>query len=386
MISRRRFSATLLPFLLAGCSSRDVINTAIKAATSGSPEHALSRMAQSKASGWARNPQSLARDLENFRKFMETFLENVEQIWGPQHTVKPQKKVYVKYSDAYKTRAIIDFEKSLVRVETLERTHLHRAIVTTVLSSDDPRAVDLFSAEPVKLGGEPFLYKQVLDQEAKAIRWEWRAKRFGDHIIKTALKSRILTLKDGKKATEYYVEFPLVQRNQATRQTRYSPLVAKYSARYKLDHALVYAIIEVESNFNPYAVSWVPAFGLMQIVPQTAGRDAFEYIHGRPGTPSSTYLFDPQNNIEMGCAYLDILNSRYLSKISNPLSKEYCVISAYNGGAGNVLKSFATNRSRALSIINRASPQAVYDRLQRNMPSESQHYLRKVLKARPKYR
>jgi len=141
----------------------------------------------------------------------------------------------------------------------------------------------------------------------------------------------------------------------------------------------------LESDFNPYAVSWVPAYGLMQIVPTTAGRDAFEKIHGRKGTPSRDYLFNVENNIRMGTAYLNILQTRYLVGVKNRTSREYCVIAAYNGGAGNVLRSFSNERTQALAMINRSSPQAVYQRLRTKMPKESQHYLQKVTRAKSNY-
>lgn len=385
MISRRTFLAGCLPAALTACSTREIINTLGSAARGGSVTGAIKNVATSRAYGWARNPKTLVRDFERLDDFLKEFLGEVVDVWGEENAETPQKKVYVKYDDHYKSRGIIDFENSIVRVETLVPDHLKQAIVTTVLSPDDPTKVDLFSDKSVQLGGEPFLYNQVKDHDGKAIRWSWRANRFADYLIKTKKQTKTIRLDANTTALKTFVEFPLARVHTATRQNRYSPHVNRYSAKYGIDRSLVYAIIKTESNFNPYAVSWVPAYGLMQIVPKTAGRDAYQLIHGRAGTPDRQYLFNVENNIRMGCAYLNILQTRYLVKVTDPTKRLYCVIAAYNGGAGNVLKSFDRNRNRAFSRINQSSLDQVYRTLKTKMPKESQRYLDKVLKAKRTY-
>ena len=143
---------------------------------------------------------------------------------------------------------------------------------------------------------------------------------------------------------------------------------------------LIYAIIQTESNFNQFAVSHSGAYGLMQIIPTTAGRDAYRYVKGRKGTPSKAYLFNAQNNIELGSAYLHILDKKYLSGISHPISREYCVISAYNTGSGNVLRTFSKDRKRAKQIINSKTPSEIYSILRKKLPyDETRKYLKKVI-------
>ncbi|MDV7340021.1 murein transglycosylase domain-containing protein [Terasakiella sp. A23] len=385
MITRRAFLAGCLPAALTACSTNEIVRTIEAAARGGSLSGAVRNVATNKAYSWARNPKTIIRDFERLDEFAKKFLGDVVEVWGEENAATPSEKVYVKYGDQYKSRGIIDFENSLVRVETLVPDHLKEAIRVTLLSPDDPSSVDLFSDKSVKLGGVPFLYNQVVDHDGKSIRWEWRANRYADYLIKHKKQVVSIKLDDGSTVTKTFVEFPLKRAHNTTRQHRYGPLVSQYASQYKIEQALVYAIIKTESNFNPYAVSWVPAYGLMQIVPKTAGRDAHEVVHGRPGTPSRQYLFDAKNNIRMGCAYLHILQTRYLVDVSNPLSRHYCVIAAYNGGAGNVLRSFHGDRKQAFALINQSSPAAVYQRLKTKMPKESQRYLDKVLKAKKAY-
>lgn len=164
--------------------------------------------------------------------------------------------------------------------------------------------------------------------------------------------------------------------------------VASYARKAKLDESLVYAIIETESAFNPMAKSPVPAFGLMQIVPGSAGMDATEQLFGQAKILSPSYLYTRDKNIEVGSTYLNILYYRYLKGIEDPTSRLYCSIAAYNTGAGNVAKAFTGKRKLkpALSKINAMSPQQVYDHLIQHLPyEETQNYLKKVVSRMPKY-
>ncbi|HIO70550.1 MAG TPA: transglycosylase, partial [Campylobacterales bacterium] len=180
--------------------------------------------------------------------------------------------------------------------------------------------------------------------------------------------------------------FPLKKAKQ------YSDLVNRYSKKFKVEKALVYAIIHSESSFNPLSKSYVPAYGLMQIVPRTAGIDAYYFVYKRKRLLSASYLYRPKNNIELGSAYLHILYYNYFKNVKNPESRLYCTIAGYNTGAGNVARAFVgkvrKNRIRkAVDIINQMSPDEVYRYLIENLPyDETKRYLQKVAKRVKIYR
>jgi len=96
-------------------------------------------------------------------------------------------------------------------------------------------------------------------------------------------------------------------------------LVEAAAKRYDLDPLLVHSVIEVESNYNPYAVSAKGAQGLMQLMPATARR------FGVRNT------FDVKENIEGGVRYLKYLDSLF------PNDRKL-TIAAYNAGEGAVWK------------------------------------------------
>lgn len=365
-------------FLFTGCGVNDVY-TLTRAAISQDPSAALESLAKSKAIGYATNPNKLSKDLN----FLSSFVEKISNSWGKDNVIIPRKKEYVKYLQNYKSRALIDFDKGVVTVETIDekdsKNSLKNAIITTLLLPDDPRAVDLFGSNSVKLGGTPYLLGEIKDDQNKNIRYQWRANRYANILINKSFKQKEIK-KDSKNLTLSYVEIPMVKDHATIRVEKFKPIVKQYAKRYDLSENLIYAIIKTESNFNQFAVSNAGAYGLMQIVPSSAGKDAYKYVKGKNVKPSSSYLFDAKNNIELGSAYLQMLNSQYLKDIKNSVSKEYCVISAYNTGSGNVLRTFSKNRSEAARIINEKTPLEVYNRLREELPyEETRNYLKKVI-------
>ena len=105
---------------------------------------------------------------------------------------------------------------------------------------------------------------------------------------------------------------------------RYKNYVVKYASEYKLDKALVYAVVKTESDFNNKAVSSSGAIGLMQLLPSTAKwiADSLGEVYERDS------LFDENVNIKYGCFYL-----RYLFDRFKDMS---IVICAYNAGETKV--------------------------------------------------
>jgi len=167
-----------------------------------------------------------------------------------------------------------------------------------------------------------------------------------------------------------------------------SPDVSRYAGVAKVEQALVFAIIETESDFFPMAASPIPAYGLMQIVPRSAGMDATEQLFGKAKVLSPAYLYDSSRNIEIGTTYLNILLYRYLKAVSDPVSRMYCSIAAYNTGSGNVAMAFVgrKNVNAAAKVINEMTPQEVYDHLRKNLPyEETRNYIERVTKRIQKY-
>jgi soluble lytic murein transglycosylase-like protein len=94
-------------------------------------------------------------------------------------------------------------------------------------------------------------------------------------------------------------------------------LVQEAAGRHQVDPALVRAVIETESNFNPLARSRKGAMGLMQLIPTTAQRFGV------------SDAYSPQQNVDAGVRYLKVLLERYDGNLDLALA-------AYNAGEGAV--------------------------------------------------
>jgi soluble lytic murein transglycosylase-like protein len=100
---------------------------------------------------------------------------------------------------------------------------------------------------------------------------------------------------------------------------RYDQIIRRAADKFKVDSALVKAIIKAESNFDHQAISRVGAQGLMQLMPATASSLQVEDA------------FHPEKNIEGGARYLRYLLNNYRGNLTLTLA-------AYNAGEKNVAK------------------------------------------------
>ena len=103
------------------------------------------------------------------------------------------------------------------------------------------------------------------------------------------------------------------------RFSRYDSYIQQAAALYQIPEALIRAVIKVESNYDPRAVSPANARGLMQLIPETAERMMVRDIH------------DPRQNIFGGVRYLRILANLFNGDIE-------LTIAAYNAGENAVIR------------------------------------------------
>lgn len=184
------------------------------------------------------------------------------------------------------------------------------------------------------------------------------------------------------------ISMELVEDHIPKRAEKFKEMVSAHSATYSVAAPLIYAIMEQESSFNPAAQSWVPAYGLMQLVPKSGGRDAYNYVHKKDEIPSADFLFDPNNNIQLGTGYLKLLMSTSFKKVTDERCKMLCAIAAYNTGAGNVSRAIngTTNISKAIPTINTMTYDQLFEHLKKSLPhAETQDYIQKVTSKMEKY-
>ena len=115
-------------------------------------------------------------------------------------------------------------------------------------------------------------------------------------------------------------------------------IILRMADQYGVDPSLIKAVISVESNGNPRAVSRAGAQGLMQLMPKTAAELGV------------TDPFDPVQNIEAGTRYLSRLLDRYQGN-------QKLALAAYNWGLGNLEKNPSSMPKETRNYIVRVEKQ-----------------------------
>jgi soluble lytic murein transglycosylase-like protein len=121
---------------------------------------------------------------------------------------------------------------------------------------------------------------------------------------------------------------------------------------------LLVAMAQVESGFDPNAVSHAGAVGLVQVVPASAGREVYRLL-GRDGQPTAEALFDPKYNAEIAAEYI-----RWLKAYFGNNAEPEIVVAAFNAGPDRVRRCLLTG-----------------DRWRSCLPEETRNYLVRVDRA-----
>ena len=106
---------------------------------------------------------------------------------------------------------------------------------------------------------------------------------------------------------------------------KYESIVRGHARNYRLDPALLAAVIYQESKFRPTVKSTSGAIGLMQLLPDTAKGIA---VHTGGTHFRVSDLYDPELNVRYGSWYLRHLLDKY--------GDERTALAAYNAGQENV--------------------------------------------------
>ncbi|GIO65571.1 lytic transglycosylase domain-containing protein [Paenibacillus sp. FSL M7-1455] len=140
---------------------------------------------------------------------------------------------------------------------------------------------------------------------------------------------------------------------QKSGPTAYDDLIREASRKYGVDEALIKAVIDTESSFNPNVVSSAGAKGLMQLMDGTAAGLGV------------TDPFDPAQNIDAGTRYLSYQIKRFDGQVNMALA-------AYNAGPNRLAKLGVSTDAQLMDKLDM-------------LPLETRKYIRKVADARLKY-
>lgn len=324
--------------------------------------------------------------VEASRKYYQNY---IGKRWGDNNVKLSTKKTFTQYSDDMKSRESVDFKNGKVTMEVITNPNKNispKVFEKKLQSIKNENIIQALQKDPVAKLSSKYLKRKGIVQK---LQTKSQAYQFLKGLIVKSkievneLKEKIIKLKNGKKKKIISVTIKMIPKYLEKIAKRYKEDVLKEAKRFHVRVSHIFGTIQTESYFNPLARSPVPAYGLMQIVPATAGKDAYFALKGKKRLLPPYYLYNSKNNIELGTKYIQIIKYKYLKGIKNKKSLFYCSATAYNAGIGTLIKSFTgsySKREEAIRKINSMTPDEVYHHLRtsKRLSREARDYVKKV--------
>jgi len=255
--------------------------------------------------------QELAAGFQDYKKTYQIerkkYRQKITKQWGSYK--ESNKKIWVNYTKNGQIRESVNFATGLVEVEVLANKNESMAkikqqakqSIITLLAITEKQAFenDVVAqkveeklkqhVKVVKIGQPsdktrvlaPLISKTDISNK-KAL--EQLANSF---VISAQTESKPVKNETDKKVVTLTFKIP---KNLSQKASLYSARILEIANKEQIPVSLVYAVMETESNFNPLAKSPIPAYGLMQIVPVSAGKDATQYLFGKAKVLSPSYI------------------------------------------------------------------------------------------------
>lgn len=323
--------------------------------------------------------------IDDQEKDYAAYQEAIRAKWG--EFVGSTKKVWVDYGDDKESRTQVDFEKGKISLEVLipkDETNPQKAAAEKI-----KQQLKRMMSDRWPTGKNP-LANQIAVDDKKTLSPE-NVDEFVRQRLRQQLKisSKLIPQKAAPPKRVVSVEVPMVPEHLKIRADRYKSTVLKYCKQRNIDPSIVFGVIHTESYFNPMARSHIPAYGLMQLVPVSGGRDAYKYVFKEDKKPSAKFLYNPENNINLGVGYLALTKNVYFAGIENPAIAYLLTVAAYNTGAGNVARAL-TGKTHLKSAVKKAksmTTEDIHKALRKKLPyKETQNYIQRVFRRAKIYR
>ncbi|NOH34685.1 transglycosylase SLT domain-containing protein [Vibrio chagasii] len=369
--------------LLLACGLCFISNLATVSASDGLSE--FDRKRAEALSSFSSNKEKIHQEFEHSKEtYLNAFTEVKKELakkWDvPELTGKTQ---WIQYANNDTVKRSVDFETGAIVIEVIDDNlsadEINRIIHQQVKELETQTTQQAFANDKVLAAN-----KVKPNQQVAKIKVLPKLK---SNQVLSSQKKETYKQKNGLSVTR--VSMAVSQSTVQNRAQAYIPYVNKISQKWDVEAPLILAIMHIESHFNPMAQSHIPAYGLMQVVPTSAGRDVTKRYLGEEKLLPPEVLFNPEFNIDIGTSYLNILDKHYLKRVHNNEVRTYLSISSYNGGVGAVAKHFSgkAKLSSLPGAVAGMTPEAVYSSLITEFPyKETRNYLKKVQEKRIFYK
>ena len=316
---------------------------------------------------------------EKMEREWKEYLADIKKNFGSLDLTSDKK--WVNYSKDNKSKVALDNDKGVITIEFVadEKSKANSIRETKALINQLSKEVNPFSSAPTLTENVPLQSIRLEDAKPRG-----HGGSSGEVV--------------------YSVTIPLNEDRQENNEVQFSEPVRDMTEKYKVSYDLVMAIIKAESNFNvgagtrkgvldirnPELYENNP-WGVMQVVPRRSGREGWKRAKGKDQVPSADDLLDPKTNLEIGVAYLSVLQDSYFDGVTNEKSRELVMIAAYRDGPEKVYALFSSKgkKTEAVAEINRLSPEEAVARLagkKAGPKAPDGQYVARVEKERSNYR
>jgi len=315
--------------------------------------------------------------------------------WGVENVKLSNKTTFTQYSKNMNSRESIDFKNGIINIEIISdknNTISPKIFNKTITNLSKETIAESLLKDPVAQLEKKYLEKKnIIKPYILKTKTPYLNGFIQNKIIKKEdIKEKELVLENGKKRFIKYIKIPMVPNYLEKMALKYKKFVLQKSKLYNVEPSVVFATIQTESYFNPLAKSHVPAYGLMQIVPTTAGIDAYYALYKIKKILSPAYLYDEHNNITLGTKYIQIIRDNYLRGVKDEKSKLYCAAISYNAGIGSLIYALTGSKKKrklAIKMINSMKAKQLYKHLRTStrLTHEARNYLKKILDRKKNY-
>ncbi|MDR1756792.1 MAG: transporter substrate-binding domain-containing protein [Culturomica sp.] len=316
-------------------------------------------------------------------------VENPEDLDG--------KSIFIK-KDAPFRHTLSQLADSLhIRMELVEVSHYSSEELLHLVSTGeiDYTITDENIARALSYSLKNIDYSVAL---SSGITVSWAIPQSADLLLKEINEWLEVIQKEGTFRflyNRYFNNTHSISRNRSNyaliRQGDISPFdreLKQYNSLLEWDWRLLAAIVYTESRFDPEAESQVGAYGLMQVIPETA--DMFHVLD----------YFQPDSNIYVGVRYLKYLEEVFKKYPIEPEERTKFILASYNVGAGHVMDAmrlaskygkdpYIWNDHVAYYLRHKSDPRYYRDPVVRNGYCDGQqayNYVNRVLETYNSYR
>ncbi len=292
---------------------------------------------------------------------------------------------WIEYSRNYQNKIILDYKKNELEFQTITKNekeasyqilkmfdkvanyNLNQVYMNDIL--EQKISINLDEVLQPPNSDQPFIWDVVSKTDLSILRAFIQHEKFKSY-------------KHNKKFV-FVSTLKLPKNFISNKKALYKDQISIESKLLNIPKSWIYAMIDIESYFNTFAIGKNMGFGLMQITPDPIGLEAYYYLKGEKKILDTRYLYIDKNNIELGAVYLSMLYKKTFQQIKNTKSRLYCTIAAYKIGIKQLSQIFAksTNVKLAIDKINQLRDDQVYRKLLNKLPDfQTKEYFFKVIR------